>query len=441
MPKRYHNVTCFTSSKRRRVEAEFTGAEVTSNGGAPLLAEADRRLGLTEAAARAMGDDRRRKSVVHPTLSILRQRVYALVLGHEDLNDHDALRRDTALQAAAGRDAELASPSTLCRFERRSSPSEAMALHEVLFGQFVKAHPVPPKRVVLDFDATDIPLHGMQEGRHWHGHYRSYCYLPLYVFSGRHLLAAALQPSDRDAAHRAGAVLALLVRALRAEWPDVEVVMRADGGFCRPRVMRWCESRNVGYVLGLPTNSRVAALAEPAIGAAAALHRLDGAKVRLFDEFGYAARSWPRERRVVAKAEHSELGPNTRFVVTNLDIGDDPQGLYDGMYCERGEMENRIKDQQLGLFAGRASSSDFHANQLRLLLSGLAYTLIEGMRRMALTATELATASPNTIRLTLFKVGAVVLSNTRRVRLLMSRSHPNQALFRRVAAALAAQPP
>ena len=441
MPKRYHNVTCFTPSKRRRIEAEFTGAEVTSNGGAPLLAEADRRLGLTEAAARAMGDDRRRKSVVHPTLSILRQRVYALVLGHEDLNDHDGLRRDTALQAAAGRDAALASPSTLCRFERRSSPSEALALHGVLFEQFVKAHPVPPKRVVLDFDATDIPLHGMQEGRHWHGHYRSYCYLPLYVFSGRHLLAAALQPSDRDAAHRAGAVLALLVRALRAEWPDVEVVMRGDGGFCRPRVMRWCESRNVGYVLGLPANSRVAALAEPAVGAAAALHRLDGAKVRLFDAFGYAARSWPRERRVVAKAEHSERGPNTRFVVTNLDIGDDPQGLYDGLYCERGEMENRIKDQQLGLFAGRASSSDFHANQLRLLLSGLAYTLIEGMRRMALTATELAKASPETIRLTLFKVGAVVLSNTRRVRLLMSRSHPNQALFRRVAAALAAQPP
>ena len=218
MPKRYHNVTCFTSSKRRRAEAEFTGAEVTSSGGAPLLAEADRRLGLTVAAARAMGDDRRRKSVVHPTLSILRQRVYALVLGDEDLNDHDGLRRDTALQ-----------------------------------------------------------------------------------------------PSNRDAAHRAGAVLALLVRALRAEWPDVEVVMRGDGGFCRPRVMRWCESRNVGYVLGLPANSRVAALAEPAIGAAAALHRLDGAKVRLFDEFGYAARSRPRERRVVAKAEHTALGGNTRF--------------------------------------------------------------------------------------------------------------------------------
>ena len=441
MPKRYHSVTCFTPSKRRRVEAEFSGAEVTSNGGAPLLAEADRRLGLTEAAARAMGDDRRRKSVVHSTLSILRQRVYALVLGHEDLNDHDALRRDTALQAAAGRDAALASPSTLCRFERRSSPSEALALHGVLFEQFVKAHPAPPKRVVLDFDATDVPLHGMQAGRHWHGHYRAYCHLPLYVFSGRHLLAAVLQPSDRDAAWRAGAVLALLVRALRAEWPDVEVVMRGDGGFCRPRVMRWCESRNVGYVLGLPANSRVAALAGPAVGAAAALHRLDGAKVRLFDEFGYAARSWPRERQVVVKAEHSELGPNTRFVVTNLDIKDNPQGLYDEMYCERGEMENRIKDQQLGLFADRASSSDFHANQYRLLLSGLAHTLIEGMRRMALSATELARASPDTIRLTLFKIGAVVLPNTRRVRLLMSRSHPNQALFRRVAAALAAQPP
>ena len=441
MPKRYHNAIRFTRSKRRRVEAEFTGAEVTSNGGAPLLAEADRRLGLTRAAADAVGDDRRRGSVVHSTLSILRQRVYALALGHEDLNDHGGLRRDTALQAAAGRDADLASPSTLCRFERKSTPAEAMALHGVLFEQFVRAHPVPPKRVVLDFDATDIPLHGMREGRHWHGHYRAYCHLPLYVFSGRHLLAAVLQPSDRDAAWRAGAVLALLVKALRAEWPDVDIVMRGDCGFRRRRILRWCESRGVGYVVGLPSNSRVAALAEPAAGAAAALHRLDGAKVRLFDEFGHAARSWPRERRAVAKAEHTELGPNTRFVVTNLDIGDDPQGLYEGLCCGRGEMENRIKDQQLGLFADRASSSEFDANQCRLLLSGLAYTLIEGMRRMALTATDLAKASPNTIRLTLLKVGAVVLSNTRRVRLLMSRSHPSQALFRRVAAALAAQPP
>ena len=250
-------------------------------------------------------------------------------------------------------------------------------------------------------------------------------------------------------------MLTLLVRALRAEWPGVEVILRGDGGFCRPRILRWCEKSGVGYVVGLPTNSRVAALAEPAAGAAAALHRLDGAKVRLFDDFDYAARSWPRERRVVAKAEHSDLGPNTRFVVTNLDIKEDPQRLYDEMYCERGEMENRIKDQQLGLFADRASSSDFHANQYRLLLSGLAHTLIEGMRRMALKATDLAKASPNTIRLTLLKVGAVVLSNTRRVRLreaqlpddeplvrlLMSRSHPNRALYRRVAAALAAQPP
>lgn len=441
MPKCYQNVLCFAPSKRRLVEAEFTGAEVTANGGVPLLVEADRRMGLTAAVARAIGDDRRRKSVVHSTLSIVRQRLFALLLGHEDLNDHDALRRDTALQAAAGRDAELASPSTLCRFERRSSPSEAMALHEVLFEQFVAAHPTPPKRVVLDFDATDVPLHGMQEGRHWHGHYRNHCYLPLYVFAGRHLLAAVLQPSDRDAAWRAGAVLALLVRALRAEWPDVEVILRGDCGFCRRRVMRWCESRDVGYVLGLPSNSVLAGLAAPVVGAAAALHRLNGGKLRLFDHFEYAAGTWPRKRRVVVKAEHGDLGPNTRFVVTNLDMADDPQGLYDAMYCERGEMENRIKDQQLGLFADRASSSDFDANQLRLLLSGLAYTLLEGMRRMALSATELTKASPETIRLTLLKVGAVVLSNTRRVRLLMSRSHPKQALFRRVAAALAPQPP
>ena len=237
--------------------------------------------------------------------------------------------------------------------------------------------------------------------------------------------------------------------------------LRFACGFCRRRVLRWCEKSGVGYVVGLPTNSRLKALADPAVGAAAALHRLreaelpdDEPPVRLFDDFDHAARTWPRERRVVVKAEHGELGANTRFVVTNLDVADDPQGLYDDMHCARGEMENRIKDQQLGLFADRASSSDFHANQLRLLLSGLAYVLIEGMRRMALEATELARATPQTIRTALLKVGAVALSNTRRVRLreaqlpddeplvrlLMSRSHPGQDLFRRVAAALALAP-
>ena len=457
MAKRYQKTVRFSRSKGRCVEAEFTGAEVTSNGGAMLLAEADRRMGLTQAAADAVGDDRHRKSVVHATRDIIRQRTYGLILGHEDLNDHGRLRLDPALQAAVMRDGAMASPSTLCRFERKSTPSEAMALHGVLFEQFVKAHPVAPKRVVLDFDATDIALHGMQEGRHYHGHCRSYCYLPLYVFSGRHLLAAVLQPSDRDAAWRAGAVLKLLVDALRAEWPGVEVVQRGDCGFCRPRILRCeeCEKADVGYVLGLPSNSRLAALAAPVVGAAAALHRLDGGKlrlreaelpddepsVRLFDSFMYAAGAWPRERQVAVKAEHTELGANTRFIVTNLDMADDPQGLCDGMYCERGEMENRIKDQQLGLFADRASSSGFHANQFRLLLSALAFVLLEGMRRMALNATDLARASPQTIRLTLLKVGAVVMSNTRRVRLLMSRSHPGQALFRQVAASLLPQPP
>ena len=443
------------SSKGRRVEAEFTGAEVTSNGGAMLLAEADRRMGLTQAVADAIGDDRRRKSVVHATRDIIRQRMYGLILGCEDLNDHGRLRLDPALQAAVMRDGAMASPSTPCRFERKSEPWEALQLQGVLLKQFVKAHAAPPKRIVLDFDATDIPLHGMQEGRHWHGHCRNYCYLPLYVFSGRHLreaqlpndepsvrlLAAVPQPSDRDAACRAGAVLKLLAGALRREWPGVEVILRADCGFCRPRILRWCDKAGVGYVIGLPSNKRLAALAAPVAGAAEAMHRLDGDKLRLFDSFMYAAGTWPRERRVVVKAEHTDLGANTRFVVTNLNMADDPQGLHDGMYCERGEMENRIKDQQLSLFADRASSSDFHANQFRLLLSALAFVLLEGMRRMALNATDLAKASPQTIRLTLLRIGAVVVSNTRRVRLLMSRSHPDQALFRRVAAALAPQPP
>ena len=285
--------------------------------------------------------------------------------------------------------------------------------------------------VLHDFDATDTPLHGDQEGRFFHGYYGHYCYLPLYVFCGRHLLVSYLRPSGIDGARHAWAVLAMLVRALRARWPKVEIVLRADSGFCRHRMLRWCEGNNVGYVVGIGKNNVLMESAAGLVAEAAGRHARTGCRQKLFGSFRYAAASWDRERRVIVKAEHNAKGPNTRFVVTSLAHTD--RHLYTKVYCARGDMENRIKNQQLDLFADRASCTRFWSNQFRQLLSGLAYTLIEALRRMALANTRLAVASPNTIRLVLLRVGAVVVANTRRIRLLMSSAYPHQALFRLVA--------
>ena len=428
---RYHSPIRFSTVLGRRIEGEFSGGQVTGNGGIQLLSEVDRRIGLTRSVAGSLEDPRRSASCGHGVLEMLRQRVYALALGEEDLNDHAELRNDLALRAAVGRDSELASPSTLCRMERRADRGAALAVHDALFERFVSAHAAPPKRLVLDFDATDTPLHGDQEGRFFHGYYGHYCYLPLYVFCGRHLLVSYLRPSGIDGARHAWAVLAMLVRALRARWPKVEIVLRADSGFCRHRMLRWCEGNNVGYVVGIGKNNVLMESAAGRVAEAAGRHARTGCRQKLFGSFRYAAASWDRERRVIVKAEHNAKGPNTRFVVTSLAHTD--RHLYTKVYCARGDMENRIKNQQLDLFADRASCTRFWSNQFRQLLSGLAYTLIEALRRMALANTRLALASPNTIRLVLLRVGAVVVANTRRIRLLMSSAYPHQALFRLVA--------
>lgn len=421
----------FPSVKRRKVEADFSGGAITSNGGIPLLSQVDRQMGLTQAVSKMIGDSRRQASCDHSLLELLRQRVYALALGYEDLNDHHELRNDLALQTATSRVETLASPSTLCRLEHRTDRDTAVAIHEVLFEQFVKAHDKPPRRLILDFDATDTPLHGDQEGRFFHGYYDHYCFLPLYVFCGRHLLVSYLRRSNSDPARHTWAILSLLVKALRRHWPRVEIIFRGDSGFCRWKILRWCERHDVRYIVGLAKNTRVWAQAAQWINEAETLYEQTGRKQRLFSSLTYAALSWDKPRRVIVKAEHSRLGANPRFVVTNLKQGD--QYLYDKLYCARGDMENRIKDQQLALFAGRTSSHRWWPNQFRQLLSGLAYTLFEGLRRRALRNTRLATASPNTLRLTLLKIGAVVIRNTRRIRLLLSSACPHQDLFRLVA--------
>lgn len=427
----YQSSLEFPSVKRRKVELDFRGGDITSNGGIPLLSQVDRHMGLTQAVASAIGDSRRLASCDHSLLELLRQRVYALALGYEDLNDHHELRNDLALQTATSRIQTLASPSTLCRLEHRTDRDTAVAIHEVLFEQFVKAHDKPPRRLILDFDATDTPLHGDQEGRFFHGYYDHYCFLPLYVFCGRHLLVSYLRRSNCDPARHTWAILSLLVKALRRHWPKVEIVFRGDSGFCRWKILRWCERHQVRYIVGLAKNDRLKAQAACWIDLAESLYELTGKKQRLFASIHYGALSWDKPRRVIVKAEHGRLGANPRFVVTNLPQGD--QYLYDKLYCARGDMENRIKNQQLDLFANRTSSHRWWPNQFRQLLSGLAYALFEGLRRHALQQTRLATASPNTIRLTLLKIGAVIIRNTRRIRILLSSACPHQGLFRSVA--------
>lgn len=424
----------FPACRGRLVEAGFDGGWVTGNGGALLLAQADRRLGLTAAVARRPGDPRQRGKRRHSVADMVRQRVFGIALGYEDLNDHADLRHDPGLQTAAGRDRSLASAPTLCRFENRADRRWAWAVHEVLVETFIAAFEKPPEEIVLDIDATDDAAHGHQEGRFFHGYYDRYCFLPLYVFCGDHLLVARLRPADIDPAKHSVGILKLLATRLRRAWPEVRIVVRADSGFCRRRLMRWCGRHGVGYILGLARNSRLAALAAPAMALAEAGFAESGVRQRRFAELGYGARGWDRERRVIARIEHGPRGANPRFVVTNLAGGG--QALYEGLYCARGEMENRIKEQQLQLFADRTSCHRWWPNQFRLLLAGLAYTLLNAIRRCGLRGTGMARAQCATIRLKLLKIGAVIVRNTRRARFRLSSACPEQDLFRLVAARL-----
>ncbi len=437
MTKCYQNeqlVFAFPRCQKRVVEASFSGGDVTSNGGVLLLRQAERRLGLLKAVAKALPDARRRNSCAHSLLALLRQRVYALCLGHEDLNDHAELRHDPAFQTGVERAEELASAPTLCRMENGMDRHTAFAVNEILVEQFLAAHKKPPKEIVLDFDATDDRVHGMQEGRFFHGYYRDYCFLPLYVFCGHHLLTAYLRPSNIDAARHAGAILKLLVTRIRQSWPKTRIVFRADSGFCRHWLLGWCERNGVQYIVGLARNKRLEKQAKPLTDSARRRFEHNGRKQRLFADMLYAADTWKRERRVIVKAEHTKKGANPRFVVTNIHAPS--QKLYDTLYCARGDMENRIKEQQLDLFADRTSCQRWWPNQWRVLLSALAYTLLEGIRRLGLRGTELARAQCGTIRLKLLKIGGVIVRNTRRVRFLLSSAHPHQALFFQVAARL-----
>ena len=418
----------------RRVEVDFAGGDITSSGGASLLAVVDRRLGLLSGLARRLDDGRQAGKVTHKLLALLRQRVYAVALGHEDVNDHGALRDDLALQTAVGCDRRLASPSTVGRLDRAADRAWAWAAHVSMVQTFIASFDRAPAELVLDFDATDDAVHGRQVGRFFHGYYDHYCFLPLYVFCGERLLVSYLRPSNVDGAKHAWAILALLVKRLRQAWPGVRIILRADSGFCRHKMLSWCERKDVDYIVGLAKNARLDKDSGMCMAWAEAAYHHSGEKQRLFVELRYGARTWTKRRRVIARLEHGPKGANPRYVVTNLE-GHGKQ-LYERLYCQRGEMENRIKEQQLDLFADRTSCHDWWPNQFRLILASLAYSLVEAIRRLALAGTDMARAQVGTIRLKLLKIGAVVIRNTRRVRLHLSSACPNKALFHTAAARL-----
>ena len=417
----------FSRCKSRKVQVNFNGGEITSDAGVMLLHRADKIINLTQRIASTVNDPRDKKKIKHSIQAILRQRVYGIALGYEDLNDHSTLRKDTAIQTAVGKDDDLASSSTLCRFENFADRQACWDMSKALVEIFIESFKKPPKKIVLDFDATDDPVHGNQLGRFYHGYYNHYCFLPLYVFCGKHLLAAYLRPSNIDPASGAWAILRLLSDRLRQVWPDVKIIFRADSGFCRHLMMDWCDKNGIEYIIGIARNPRLEAMSEHLMETAISRYENSGQKQRVFGDLKYSAATWKTQRRVIAKAEFSAKGKNPRFIVTSL--SGDGQVLYEKHYCARGEAENRIKAQQLDLFADRTSCMNWVPNQVRLLLSGLAYTLIEAIRRLALKNTSLWTASCGSIRLKLFKIGAVILKNTRRIQMLLSSAYPYQRMF------------
>jgi hypothetical protein len=434
----------------RQLVARFEGGTMSSDGGVLLLERTERRLNLVSRLARCFDDQRNPVYIQHQLPEMLRQRIFGLALGYEDLSDHDQLRHDPLLCSVSGKrrveQETLAGKSTLNRLELSTEQPDrykkihyrAEGIDELLVWMFVEAHGEPPERIVLDLDVTDLPLHGHQEGRFFHGYYDEYVYLPLYIFAGEHLLSARLRTAGQDASAGSKEEVARIVEQIRRHWPKVERILRADSGFCREELMKWCEDHGVFYVFGVACHPLLRRIIAPQLAQAARLHRKTGRAARGFCEFQHRTKteSWSRKRRVVAKAEQIEGKENPRFVVTNLSRRSwGKRALYEDLYCARGEMENRIKE-QLSLFATRVSAETRRANQLRLYFAGLAYVLVEGLRRLGLQGTELARAQASTIRLRLLKIGARIRITVRKIWVSLASSFPWQGVFARAWAQL-----
>lgn len=445
----------FARVEGRDVVAAFDGGRITSDAGALLLGAADRAVGLMDRFAGCFTDDRCQALIEHEVATLVGQRVFGLALGYEDLNDHDRLRHDPLLAVLAGKlqarrsdCAPVAGKSTLNRLELSSgAPSlyhkishDPAAIADLFVTLFLEAHGRAPKQIILDLDATDDPLHGHQEGRFFHGYYDCYCYMPLYIFCGRHLLAAKLRPSNIDAAAGSLEEIQRIVAMICARWPKTRILLRADSGFTREALMAWCEANEVDYVFGLARNDRLVAEIETELATAAEQSRRTGQPARRFKDFRWTTLdSWSCRRRVIAKAEWTQGEANPRFIVTSLSRGEvEAKHLYEKVYCARGEMENRIKEQQLDLFADRTSARTMRANQLRLWFAAMAYVLICALRRIGLAHTRFARATCGTIRLALLKIGALVRISHRRIKIAMASGCPYQDEFKDAHALLSA---
>ena len=430
----------------RQIVAEFSGGTITTDAGSVLLKETDEKMNLLSRFSQCFTDRRSPLLIEHTLEQMLRQRVYGLALGYEDLNDHDLLRLDPLLGVMAGK-AEpgtdlLAGKSTLNRMELGTgTPSRYKkitfwrdSVDELLVDVFLEAHPVAPSQIVLDIDTTDMALHGNQEDKFYHGYYKHYCYLPLYIFCGDHVLCARLRPSSIGPAVGSRKEVERIVKQIRQRWPEVEIILRGDSGFCADELLTWCENNGVHYVVGVARNQRLEKLIEGPLAEAKQQFEATQQPARVFVEFEHKTLQgmWNKDRRVVAKAEHINGKSNPRFIVTSLDAESwQKQKLYEELYCARGDMENRIKEQFV-LFADRVSVSTMRGNQLRVYLSVIAYTLMNGLRRLGLRATAMATAQVGTIRLKLLKIGALIQVTVRKVWVRMASSYPYQALFSQV---------
>ena len=446
----------FHPLKHREIRAQFDGGAITTEGGGLLLREVEKRIGIVRQFAACFRDYRNPDLIEHTVEELVAQRVYGLALGYEDLNDHEELRKDPLLAVLVEKsDPEgepLAGKSTLNRLELTPATATAKARYKKIVADhaavdrlfvdvFLAGHPQEPQQIILDLDATDDPLHGNQEGRFFHGYYGHYCYLPLYIFCGEFLLGARLRPSNIDASAGSVEELKRIVKQIRAVWPEVRILVRADSGFCREELMAWCEAEGVDYLLGLAKNERLKAQIKKESQQAKQQYQETGHAARIFKEFYYKTRkSWSQQRRVVAKAEHLEKGENPRFVVTSLRAEEWPaSALYEELYCARGDMENRIKE-QLMLFADRTSTAYLRSNQLRLYFSSVAYVLLQMLRHLGLQGTELAKAQCATIRLKLLKIGALIRISVRKVWISLAGGYPYVELFRQVHEKLLAMP-
>jgi Transposase DDE domain group 1 len=433
----------FAPVGRREVVGSFDGGAITSDAGALLLRATDQAIGLVKRFSKCFIDHREQVLIEHRVETLIGQRVFGIALGYEDLNDHDELRHDPVmavladkLEAGRANCAPVAGKSTLNRLELSRAEAtryhrigrDPVAIEELFVTLFLEAHQVPPLEIILDLDATDDPLHGHQEGRFFHGYYDCYCYLPLYVYCGRDLLASKLRPANIDASAGAVEEIARIVAQIRRRWPHTRIILRADSGFARDGLMAWCEANAVDYIFGLAKNARLTGAIEAELAETQNESRQTGAPARRFKDFTWKTRkSWSCERRVIAKAEWTKGEANPRFIVTSL-AGDGRQ-LYEDIYCARGEMENRIKECQLDLFADRTSTRSLAANQLRLWFASMAYVLVEGTRRLALHGTALADATCGTIRRKLFKIGALVTISVRRIKFAMASGCPYKDIF------------